>query len=201
MSRIRSLLNATTSTFPRKCLTTSVLFATGDTISQRIFEGNARSGGGSGGGVGSTRGKSGFGGGGQDYLRSLRMAFHGGVIYAPIMTTWLSLIGGIKMQSKVLQTVVRVAMDQIIIGPILPAVFFTSLTLLEGGDLKKVSEKLSKAWFDTWLVGVAVFTPASVINMTLIAPQNRILFVNAVGLSWNTFLSYKNSRTKSLIEH
>lgn len=115
------------------------------------------------------------------------------------MNAWFSLIGRIVMPNKALQAVTRVAADQLIGGPFFPAIFYTSLTLLEGGTLEDVRKKLERAWFHTWAVGVLVFTPASAINMTVISPQNRVLFVNGVSLSWNIYLSYTNNRHKTLL--
>lgn len=115
------------------------------------------------------------------------------------MHNWFRLIGRITLPNKAAQAVARVAADQLIGGPFFPAIFFTSLTLLEGGSLKQVRERLAKSWFSTWCVGVLVFTPASAINMTLIPPQNRVLFVNLVSLNWNAYLSYTYNRHKTLI--
>ena len=115
------------------------------------------------------------------------------------MNTWFNLIGRIAMPNKVKQTIARVAADQILGGPFFPVIFYTSLTLLEGGSLEDVRKKLESAWFRTWTVGVMVFTPASALNMAVIAPQNRVLFVNSVSLSWNTYLSYTNNKHKAIL--
>lgn len=98
------------------------------------------------------------------------------------------------------QTVARVAVDQLIGGPFFPAIFFTSLTLLEGGTLRQVRERLEKSWFRTWCVGAMVYIPASAINMTLIPAQDRVLFVNLVSLNWNAYLSYTHGRNKAEID-
>ena len=122
------------------------------------------------------------------------------VVFAPMMHTWFGLIGRIELPNKVLQTVARVAADQLIGGPFFPAIFYTSLTLLEGGTLDDVRRKLERAWFRTWVIGALIFTPASAINMAVIAPQNRVLFVNGVSLSWNTYLSYTNNKHRLVSE-
>ncbi len=91
------------------------------------------------------------------------------------MHNWFRLIRRITLPNKAAQAVARVAADQLIGGPFFPAIFFTSLTLLEGGSLQQVHDRLKKSWFRTWCIGVLVFTPASAINMTLIPSEQRPL--------------------------
>lgn len=114
------------------------------------------------------------------------------------MNGWFSVLGRIFHPNLAIQTVKRVALDQIVAGPCFPVIFYTSLTLLEGGSLQQVRTKLEAAWFRTWTVGVCVFTPASIINQSVIAPQHRVLFINGVSLCWNVFLSYTNNRHKNI---
>lgn len=116
------------------------------------------------------------------------------------MHNWFRLIRCIMLPNKAAQAVARVAADQLIGGPFFPAIFFTSLTLLEGGSLQQVRERLKRSWFRTWCIGFLVFTPASAINMTLIPPQNSVLFVSLVSLNWNAYLSYTHNRHKELID-
>jgi protein Mpv17 len=160
----------------------------------------------------------------HDYKRSARMGVYGGLgedksalliyclcdilshsllsflsVFAPLMHVWFGLVGRIQHINKVVQTVARVVVDQSIAGPIFPGLFYTCITLLEGGSLQDARTKVKSAWPDTWMTGVLVFTPASVVNMSMIAPPNRVLFMNAVGLSWNIYLSHANNRHKNII--
>jgi protein Mpv17 len=118
----------------------------------------------------------------------------GYLVFAPLMHVWFGLIGRIQHPNKIIQTILRVGADQGLGGPWFPALFFTSMTLMEGGTLLDVRKKLELAWFDTWKVGVVVFTPASAINQSIIPPPSRVLFMNGVALGWNTYLAYTNSK-------
>ena len=62
--------------------------------------------------------------------------------------------------------------------------------------LEDVKKKLQNAWFKTWCTAIVFFTPASIINLSIIAPRNRLLFVNCVGLTWGVFLANTNNRAK-----
>jgi hypothetical protein len=119
------------------------------------------------------------------------------IVIAPIMNGWFAILNRIVHPNLAVQTAGRVAVDQVIGGPCFPAIFYTSLTLLEGGTLDQVRTKLKAAWFRTWRVGVCVFAPASIINQSVIAPQNRVLFINGVSLCWNVFLSHTNNKYKA----
>jgi protein Mpv17 len=112
------------------------------------------------------------------------------------MNVWFATLNRIHHPNLAIQTAKRVVVDQGVAGPCIPAFFYTSLTLLEGGTLQQVQTRLKDAWFRTWSIGVCVFAPASIINQSVIAPQNRILFISGVALCWNVFLSYTNNKYK-----
>ena len=67
MSALQRFLAATSSTLPRQCATAGVLFATGDTIAQQVVEKK---------------------GSRHDIVRTLRLSAYGGLIFAPIASTW-----------------------------------------------------------------------------------------------------------------
>lgn len=67
MSALQRFLAATSSTLPRQCATAGVLFATGDTIAQQFVEKK---------------------GSRHDIVRTLRLSAYGGLIFAPIASTW-----------------------------------------------------------------------------------------------------------------
>ncbi|UZJ55653.1 hypothetical protein CBS101457_004973 [Exobasidium rhododendri] len=173
-TRLRSLLNAATRSLPAKCVTSATLGITGDALSQHVIESRSISD--------------------HDYRRTARMGVYGGFIFAPIMHVWFGFLGRIRHPNIVIQTAMRVGVDQCTAGPLFPAMFFTSMTLLEGGTMADVRAKLKAAWFDTWKVGFVVFTPASIINQSIIPLSDRVLFINSIALGWNTYLSYTNSR-------
>ncbi|CAO1625594.1 unnamed protein product [Parajaminaea phylloscopi] len=127
------------------------------------------------------------------------MTTYGGMIYAPIMSSWFKVVGRINHPNKVVQTVTRVVVDQGVGGPSVPVLFFTCMTLMEGGSFQDVRRKLEAAWFNTWKTGVTIWVPASTINMTVVPPDARVLFTNSVALMWNVYLSYTNERHRILL--
>lgn len=112
------------------------------------------------------------------------------------MNQWFSILNRIKHSNLAIQTAARVGVDQLIGAPCIPALFYASLTLLEGGNLDQVQSKIKAAWWPTLKVGWCVFTPASIINQSIVPPQTRVLFINSIALCWNVFLSYTNNKYK-----
>ncbi len=69
------------------------------------------------------------------------------------------------------------------------ALFFSSTTLMAGGSTQDVKRKLDESWWSTLKTSWGVWIPVQALNMALVPPQQRLLFVNVVNLAWNTFLS------------
>ncbi|KAF2771167.1 hypothetical protein EJ03DRAFT_342496 [Teratosphaeria nubilosa] len=154
-------------------ITTSVLFATGDTMAQQGVE---------------RRGLQ-----NHDVARTARMAFYGGCIFGPAATTWFGFL-----QRKVvfpgrpnLEIVARVAADQCIFAGCNLFVFLSTMAVLEGTDPK---QKLDSTYFNAlkknWMVWPAVqFT-----NFKFVPLEHRVLVVNIISLGWNCYLSFLNSQ-------
>ncbi|PWN40657.1 hypothetical protein IE81DRAFT_213736 [Ceraceosorus guamensis] len=162
-------INATSSTFPRQCASASVLFATGDTIAQQFVE---------------KKGKN------HDLIRTGRLAVYGGVIFAPIMSTWMGkILERVKFQNKAATLGTKVLLDQVIMSPLIISIFFTATNFLEGKPFSAAQEKLKTSWLPTYKAAVGVWAPVQAINFSIVPPHLRLLFVNVVSVGWNTFLS------------
>ncbi|KDN41878.1 protein SYM1 [Tilletiaria anomala UBC 951] len=162
-------LAATSATLPRQCATAGVLFATGDVIAQQAVE---------------RKGKQ------HDIYRTLRLGAYGGLIFAPIASTWFGkVLERVNTGSKAGNVVTKVALDQSVAAPVFTAVFFSATTIMAGGSQGDVKQKLNESWWTTLKTGWMLWTPVQVINMAFVPVQQRLLFVNVVNLGWNTFLS------------
>lgn len=115
------------------------------------------------------------------------------------MSFWFKQVGKITHPNKIAQTAMRVVVDQGVGGPAVPVLFFTSLTLMQGGTLDDVRKKLKAAWLNTWKLGASIWIPFSTINMSLVPADARLLSTNAVALCWNIYLSYTNERHRIML--
>jgi len=175
--RMASILRAYNSALVRKPRSTgmasaAVLFGAGDILAQQGVE------------------KKGWRN--HDVIRTTRLAFYGGVIFAPILMPWFKVLDRIQYKSKVLTTVTRVAADQFIAAPCLVGLFFASMSVLEGRP-QDITNRLKEKWQPTIFKNWMVFIPTQAVNMSIVPPPLRLLVVNVVSLFWNTYLSWANS--------
>jgi len=68
------------------------------------------------------------------------------------------------------------------------------MSIMEGRGVSGVVDSLNTAYAPTLLRGWVVYTPTQIINFALIPPQFRFIFVGAVSLVWNTYLSIASAQ-------
>jgi len=149
------------------------LFGFGDVIAQQLVEG---------------RGKD------HDFIRTARLGFYGGIMFAPILTKWYQLLNRLQFSTPTKAVIYRVYLDQVAFSPAAVAFFFGSMSVLEGKGLGGAADRISHAYVPTLLRNWAVYIPAQAINFAIIPPHLRFVFVGVVSLFWNTYLSSVNAR-------
>jgi protein Mpv17 len=87
-------------------------------------------------------------------------------------------------KSANLQMVARVAFDQLAFAPVGIAAFFSAMTLMEGGDVKK---KLESTWWDALKANWNIWPVVQVINFRFVPLAMRIVVVNLVSIGKLTF--------------
>ncbi|GJN89161.1 hypothetical protein Rhopal_002135-T1 [Rhodotorula paludigena] len=151
----------------------AVLFGTGDILAQQGIE---------------KRGSN------HDYLRTLRLAGYGGLVFAPIVTRVYGGLERIVFQSKVATTAARVAVDQLLLTPVMLTVFFTTQSLLEMKGFGEAKRRMQSSWWPTLKTNWSVWAPVQVANFSIVPAHLRLLTVNVVSLFWNAYLSYANAQ-------
>ncbi|RSH85191.1 Protein required for ethanol metabolism [Saitozyma podzolica] len=134
----------------------------------------------------------------HDLSRTGRIVFWGAGIFAPAVTVWFRTLERLPIQNKTLATAARVGLDQFAFAPCVLTGFFTVMTLLEGKDMSAVKEKWRQSFLPTLQTNWMVWIPAQTINMALIPLHLRLLYVNAINVPWNTFLSIQANKGKPL---
>ncbi|KAI5985734.1 hypothetical protein EDD15DRAFT_2388216 [Pisolithus albus] len=153
--------------------TAAVLFGAGDIIAQQAIE---------------QRGKK------HDFLRTARLTFYGGAMFGPALTKWYQLLNRIKFSSPTKAVVYRVWLDQAILTPVAVAVFFGTMSVLEGQGISGATYQptLIRNWM--------VFIPTQIINFSIVPHHLRFVVVSVVSLFWNTYLSAVNARSQRQLE-
>ena len=142
-------------------ITTSFLFATGDTMAQQLVE---------------KRGAD-----AHNYARTGRMALYGGAVFGPGATLWFRFL-----QKKVvipgrpnLEIVARVLTDQCVFASTNLFVFLSSMALMEGSDPRdKLRDSYKTALSKNWMLWPAV----QFVNFKFVPLDMRVLVVNIVSL-------------------
>jgi protein Mpv17 len=125
---------------------------------------------------------------------------------------WLGTSPLFKFKSKYLSLLSKIITQQCIFAPIFGSYFFTAQTLLAGGGLSDVTDRLERTFFVTWLNSCKLWPMVTAINFTMISPQHRnvfagkfllqlvhpmiswILLAGIIGIGWQAYMSWLNQR-------
>ncbi|KAK1829221.1 hypothetical protein QBC39DRAFT_138229 [Podospora conica] len=155
-----------------QAVTTSLLFGLGDVIAQQAVEkkGTAH----------------------HDLARTSRMCLYGGAVFGPCAATWFkTLQRHVVVPGKPNATILaRVACDQGLFAPTFIGVFLGSMAVLEGSS---PGERLAAAYWPALSANWLVWPFVQLVNFKVVPLEHRLLFVNAVSIGWNCYLSYLNS--------
>lgn len=138
-----------------------------------------------------------------DPLRTARASFYGGLVFSPIVTKWwYPFLQSVKSPAGPIPTAIRrVALDQLVFAPVAGVpLYFSVMTLLEGGSTADVQAKLANNYWPTMLANWYVWPAVQFANFLWVPPHLRILLVNGVSIAWNTFLSLQNARKRIIPE-
>jgi len=127
-----------------------------------------------------------------DFPRMIRfMGF--GFLYAPISYTWFGILDRHFPATGFGQVLLRTLVDQVCMSPLGLAVFFTFMTLAEGGGQRALKRKFLEGYLPTLRANYCVWPAVQIINFKFMPLPLQIPFVNTVGVFWNMYLSLENS--------
>ncbi|KAF9929329.1 hypothetical protein FBU30_001690 [Linnemannia zychae] len=149
----------------------------------------------------------------HDYMRTGRFMFYNFSV-APIIHTWYTILDknfpiaaqaintkqNQQLASRVIATMKpamkRVAADQILFAPVGLVMLFSGLTVLEGGGVQQIKDKLHNTFIPTLKANYLVWPMVQLVNFSVMPLQLRLPFVSMVGIAWNAYLSLMNTRGK-----
>lgn len=187
-----------------QCVTTGILFATGDTIAQQGIE---------------KKGKD------HDFLRTARMAgygtgklkphrplvgpplppphreklTHAQVIFGPAAANWYrGLNRFVVLRNKNAEIAARVFLDQAVFSPTFLGIFLITMGILDGhhDPIAHVRGHYWELLKTNWMV----WPPVQLTNFKFVPLQHRLTFANIVAIGWNCYLSYMNSHKTTAAE-
>lgn len=130
-----------------------------------------------------------------DFERLTRFMGYG-FMMAPVQFKWFQFLSKtfpVNKNSGFGAVVKSVAFDQLIFAPVGIAIFFTAMTVAEGGGRRAVSNKLRDMYVPTLKANYLVWPAVQLINFRLMPLQFQLPFVSSVGIAWTAYLSLSNA--------
>jgi len=140
-----------------------------------------------------------------DIPRMARMAVDGGFCLGFVGGYWYHFLdhriesekpkalitGAVAEIAKVdLRTIFKkVALDQLCFAPLFYVGFYALMPLLERKTPKESIDNVKKNWLHTYAMDMAFWPAAQYVNFRYFPTQQRVLFVSALCIPWNAFLS------------
>jgi protein Mpv17 len=101
---------------------------------------------------------------------------------------------GNAREAASMQAVKKTCFGQVTIFPTYVAAFFGYVSLLEGCALPQARQRVKEKFWPTVATGTLFWPAANMVNFTVVPQQHRVLYVALLGLIWNSYLSWVNSR-------
>lgn len=123
-----------------------------------------------------------------------------GFIMAPIQYKWFQLLSTtfpITKNSGTTQALKRVVADQLCFAPVGLGLFFSYLTLAEGGGPKAVKKKMEQVYVATLKANYMIWPLVQILNFRVIPLQFQLPFVSTIGIFWTCYISLANSATQA----
>ncbi|XP_024025124.1 protein Mpv17 isoform X2 [Morus notabilis] len=129
----------------------------------------------------------------HDWLRALRMASYGFLLYGPGSYAWYQYLDRSLPKPTVRNLMLKVLLNQIVLGPCVIAVVFAWNNLWQG-KLAQLPDKYQKDALPTLFYGFRFWIPVSVLNFWVVPLQARVAFMSMGSIFWNFCLSSTMSK-------
>jgi hypothetical protein len=130
-----------------------------------------------------------------DFERLTRFMAYG-FLMAPIQHKWFGFLSRTFPVSKtaaLMPALKRVAFDQFLFAPVGLGIFFTFMTVAEGGGKRAVQRKFQDVYVPSLKANYLVWPAVQLINFRVMPIQFQIPFVSTVGIAWTAYLSLTNA--------
>jgi len=130
-----------------------------------------------------------------DFERLTRFMAYG-FLMAPLQYKWFAFLSRsfpITKDAGTIPALKRVACDQLIFAPVGLGIFFTYMTIAEGGGRKAIAKKFKQVYVPSLKSNYMLWPTVQVLNFRVIPLQFQLPFASTVGIAWTTYLSLTNS--------
>jgi hypothetical protein len=130
-----------------------------------------------------------------DFERLTRFMAYG-FLFAPLQHKWFGFLSKcfpLTKDAGMAPALKRVAFDQFLFAPVGLSVFFTFMTVAEGGGKQAVMRKFQDVYVPALKANYVVWPLVQMLNFRVMPLQFQIPFVSTVGIAWTAYLSLTNS--------
>lgn len=127
-----------------------------------------------------------------DAIRIARFAVFGLVLQAPWNHFYYQLLDGVippTEQALSATNIGKLFIDQFVQAPVFTALIFVFLGALEGQGVAQIKRKLEVDYTSTLQANWKLWVPAAAINIAVVPPVFRVLYINVVFFVWSIYLS------------
>eukprot|EP00128_Syssomonas_multiformis_P008974 Colp12_sorted_trinity150504_noHs@2168 len=128
-----------------------------------------------------------------DLARTTRFGIVGFCLHGPYFYKALQQLDVRFGTARNLSTVVKKSLvGHCVVFPPYLLSFLTVMGALEGKNLPQIKHKIEANAAPIFIAGSFCWPFANMVNFALIPLQHRIVYINFVGVFWNSYLSYRN---------
>lgn len=121
-----------------------------------------------------------------DVNRTIKFALTGSLLHGPYFLYGFRMLDTKFPGSSLKSSITKAMLGQIFLFPPFVTLLLTFTAFLDG---KSASQSLKEKWITINTSGLLVWPAANIINFKFVPVQYRVLYVNMIGLGWNTYLS------------
>eukprot|EP00249_Psilotum_nudum_P010658 c22683_g1_i1 orf=342-1037(+) len=123
-----------------------------------------------------------------DFLRAMRMTTYGFFVYGPVSQIWYDVLDQIFWQKTLRNLSIKVAMNQVVLGPFVMIAAFTWNSFWQG-KLDSLPDMFQNHGVSTLVDSWKFWIPASVLNFGAVPLEARVAFMSTCSIFWNFYIS------------
>ncbi|XP_057783008.1 uncharacterized protein LOC131000886 [Salvia miltiorrhiza] len=127
---------------------------------------------------------------GYDLVRTLRMAGYGMLIVGPSLHFWFNFVSRAFPKRDLLSTFAKMALGQMVYGPIVTALFFSVNAGLQGESGSEIVGRLKRDMVPTLVRGVMYWPICDFITFKFVPVHLQPLVSNSFSYMWTVYLTY-----------
>ncbi|GAB1859611.1 hypothetical protein CAJAP_00690 [Camponotus japonicus] len=125
----------------------------------------------------------------HDYTRTRNMTVVG-LLQGPFHHWFYMILDRVLPGKSAKSVVKKTLLDQSIASPTCLAIFFVGLGIMEHRKVEEICKELNLKFYNTWKVDCCFWPPTQCINFLFVPLQYRVLYINAMTMVYDIFLSY-----------